>query len=69
MDIYQCMTCGERWPHEGLERNMDIALVHQGQGHEVRVGNIDRLAREYKIAKKSKAVIKPNDAYNDPQEV
>ena len=62
MDIYQCMTCGERWPHEGLERNMDIAIIHQSKGHEVRVGNIDNLAKELKKYKKTQILVRPNDS-------
>lgn len=62
MDIYQCMTCGERWPHEGLERNMDIAITHQSKGHVVRVGDIDNLAKEFKKYKKTKVLVYPNDS-------
>lgn len=46
MDIYQCMTCGERWAH-GSEDAVQAAARHQGQGHAVYIGNIDQLAKQY----------------------
>lgn len=66
MEIYQCMTCGEKWPHEGLERNMDIATQHQSRGHIVKVGNIDKLAKEYRKVRKERVVIVANDS-TDPR--
>jgi hypothetical protein len=43
---------------------MDIATTHISKGHEVRIGNIDNLAREYKKYKKSRTLTQPNDNYH-----
>jgi hypothetical protein len=45
MEIYQCMTDGERWTHGGLQAGADEATRHQDLGHVVLIGDIDKLAQ------------------------
>lgn len=45
MDIYQCMDCGERWTHGGLQQSMSEVAQHVDMlRHQVLVGEIDQLA-------------------------
>jgi len=68
MEIYQCMSCGERWAHEGLEVNMDRAITHQSRGHNVFVGHIDVLAKQYEAVKNGAAIPAPDESV-DPRPV
>lgn len=68
MDIYQCMTCGERWPHGGVRENFITVAQHADETrgrpegmHLVLVGDMDALAAQWQRARAGEAIVMPND--------
>lgn len=68
MDIYQCMTCGEKWPHGGSHASFVAVAQHadttrgnpEGM-HYVLIGERQHLAQLYERHKAGEPLVMPND--------